>query len=106
MSATAATLRCHVCSAGGVALLHEYERMFRVTSDCKPWPQGGRLCQCQSCGVVQKPIDPAWQSEIDAIYKSYTIYYQSRGAEQAVFDTSSGQPSARSGRLVEFLRSR
>src|SRR5262249_50305003 len=40
------------------------------------------------------------------IYRSYTIYYQSGGAEQAVFDGATGRPSSRSDRLVLRLRER
>ena len=35
----------------------------RITSDCRPWPAGGRLCACQGCGSVQKLVDDAWNRE-------------------------------------------
>jgi SAM-dependent methyltransferase len=52
---------------------------------------------------VQKVVDPVWQSEVERIYKAYTIYYQSNGTEQAVFEEGSGQASLRSERLLKHL---
>jgi 2-polyprenyl-3-methyl-5-hydroxy-6-metoxy-1,4-benzoquinol methylase len=52
---------------------------------------------------VQKVIDPVWRSEIETIYQDYSIYHQSDGVEQAVFDASSGQASLRSDRLLATL---
>jgi trans-aconitate methyltransferase len=42
-----------------------------------------------------------WQEEVRRIYDHYAIYHQGQGAEQSVFDATTGQPSARSARLVE-----
>lgn len=98
--------RCHVCAAPNIHEVAGYEALWRVTSDCKPWPKGGRLCVCSACGCVQKALDEAWFCETKKIYDAYSIYYQSDGVEQAVFDNVSGQPSLRSERLVEGLRYR
>jgi SAM-dependent methyltransferase len=49
---------------------------------------------------VQTFVDDAWRDEIAAIYKSYTIYYQGAGAEQSVFEQTSGQAVARSDQLL------
>jgi 2-polyprenyl-3-methyl-5-hydroxy-6-metoxy-1,4-benzoquinol methylase len=106
MSTGTSLLRCHVCAGPGVQLFSKYEQLCRVTSDCKPWPRGGRLGACTFCGTVQKPIDAAWQAEVAQIYREYTIYHQSNGAEQAVFDTASGRSSLRSQRLVEMVSAR
>ena len=75
-----------------------------MTSDCKPWSPGGTLARCATCGLVQTLVTPAWQAEADAIYRDYTIYHQSAGAEQNVFDRSSGQASPRSERIIQALR--
>lgn len=101
----ASDLCCNVCSDGGLEIVPGYEMFRRVTSDCKPWPTGGRLCVCRVCGCVQKVIDPAWQSDAEKIYEAYSIYHQSEGAEQTVFDEISGQASSRSARLLEHLQS-
>jgi trans-aconitate methyltransferase len=55
---------------------------------------------------VQKAIDAKWLSEIEKIYGDYSIYYQSDGVEQAVFDSNSGQARLRSARLLEALAAR
>jgi SAM-dependent methyltransferase len=91
---------CHVCR-GAVEPLSAYSSLGRVTSDCKPWPRGGRLGACRSCGTIQKALDAAWWTEAEQIYRDYTIYFQSDGAEQAVFTPGSGEPSARSVRLLD-----
>jgi SAM-dependent methyltransferase len=51
-------------------------------------------------------IDQAWLSEVEEIYDAYSIYYQSGGVEQAVFEGNTGRPSLRSERLLESLRAR
>lgn len=94
---------CGVC--GGVPLeeIVSYRGLRRVTSDCRPWPAGGRIAVCGSCGTVQKPADRRFLEEIDDIYRSYTIYHQAAGAEQAVFEQSSGLPASRSVQLLRRL---
>jgi 2-polyprenyl-3-methyl-5-hydroxy-6-metoxy-1,4-benzoquinol methylase len=94
-----------VCAAPDAELVPGYETLRRVTSDCKPWPKGGRLCVCRACGCAQKVCDQAWRAEIKQIYDAYTIYHQSEGgAEQTVFESGSGQGSLRSVRLLESLK--
>ena len=82
--------RCKVCDAEALHELDGYSDLPRVTSDCKPFPPGGRIAICGDCGAIQKPADALWQREIDEIYKNYTIYFQSNGVEQAVFDPNGG----------------
>ena len=95
--------RCHVCGKDTLVLFPEYSRFKRVTSDTKPWPAGGHLGRCTSCGCVQALVDDAWRKEIAAIYGGYTIYFQADGAEQKIFEPGSGAPAARSDRLVEHI---
>ena len=45
-----------------------------------------------------------WEQEAAQIYQQYTIYHQSNGAEQSVFDQASGAATSRSTKLVERLR--
>jgi SAM-dependent methyltransferase len=76
----------------------------RVTSDCKPWPPGGQLGRCRTCGFVQTLVTPQWQTEADQIYAGYTIYHQSGGAEQNVFQDRNGAGKPRSEQLIHALR--
>ena len=92
---------CHVCVRGQLRELSGYPSLTRVTSNCKPWPTGGRLGVCGRCGSVQKYVDEQWQSEIARIYSDYTIYFQAGGAEQAVFLGDTAAPVTRSERLVQ-----
>lgn len=106
MTTTAAVgeAACSICGTGGLEELAEYRGLRRVTSDCRAWPAGGRIGVCRSCGAVQKPADAVFLAEIDDIYRSYTIYHQAAGAEQAVFEQSSGLPASRSVKLLDTFR--
>jgi 2-polyprenyl-3-methyl-5-hydroxy-6-metoxy-1,4-benzoquinol methylase len=95
---------CGICGGGTLQELPDYRLLRRVTSDCRPWPAGGRIGVCAACGAVQKPADQAFLAEIDDIYRSYTIYHQAAGAEQAVFEQSSGLPASRSVKLLGTFR--
>jgi SAM-dependent methyltransferase len=95
---------CSICGTGALEELIEYRRLRRVTSDCRAWPAGGRLGVCRACGAVQKPADATFLAEIDDIYRSYRIYHQAAGAEQAVFEQSSGLPASRSVKLLDTFR--
>jgi 2-polyprenyl-3-methyl-5-hydroxy-6-metoxy-1,4-benzoquinol methylase len=94
---------CHVCGSTAIRTLSEYARFHRVTSDCKPWKPGGKLGVCSDCGVAQAVLDPKWHDEAKQIYEAYTIYHQSKGVEQSVFDQASGQATSRSTRLLRRL---
>jgi SAM-dependent methyltransferase len=52
---------------------------------------------------VQTVVDAPWQAECREIYESYAIYAQGGGAEQRVFDSSSGASAARSDQLLDRL---
>jgi SAM-dependent methyltransferase len=105
MALTADPFQCHVCASRKIHFIKEYQGFHRVTSDCKPWPKGGKLLLCEECGCVQKAIDFVWQREIDEIYTNYSIYHQAEGAEQPVFNQNSGQSASRSSILIEKLSS-
>jgi len=94
---------CQICAASTVEEFADFPTLLRVTSDCRPWPVGGRLGLCASCGAVQKVADEEWRHDIAKIYADYALYPQGRGAEQAVFDGSSGNGTSRSDRLVTHL---
>ena len=94
---------CHVCGAVEIREFPEYGAFRRVTSDCKPWPPGGRLAVCETCGCAQAVLDRKWHDEARAIYDAYAIYHTSGGVEQSVFDPASGQSASRSARLLQRL---
>jgi len=95
--------RCHICGIGNVELVPEFSQLKRVTSDCRPWSAGGRLGTCDVCATVQTVVDAQWQAECREIYQSYAIYAQGGGAEQRVFDSSSGASASRSDQLLDRL---
>lgn len=94
---------CHVCDASDLSPLDGFERLPRVTSDCRPFPGGGRLAVCGGCGSVVKPIDAMFLADISAVYAEYDAYYQGGGSEQAVFDVASGATVRRSALLTARL---
>ena len=96
-------LACRVCGAEALEEFLQFARLPRVTSDCRPFPAGGRLAICGRCAAVQKPVDARWREEAAAIYSAYDVYFQSGGVEQAVFDPATGAPRRRSAVLVDRL---
>lgn len=98
---TVAGLACQVC---GEVDIHEVEgfcRLPRVTSDANPWPAGGRLCICRSCGTAQKAVDASWLEEIAIIYRDYDIYHQAGGEEQPIFGPAG--PAPRSSLISDLI---
>ena len=95
--------KCHVCASAALDSVHGFERFQRVSSDCRPWRRDGQLSVCSACGCVQKMTDSHWRSEVEQIYQAYSLYHQSRGAEQVVFQAGSGMPESRSRRLLRRL---
>ena len=94
---------CHGCESLDVQEFEGFAALSRVTSDCKAWSAGGRLTICRTCGLVQTPVSTAWSAECEAIYRDYSVYHQSGGIEQAVFDPDTGEPIRRSTKLVQSL---
>jgi SAM-dependent methyltransferase len=78
-------------------------KLGRVTSDCRPWPAGGKLCVCADCGCIQKAIDAEWLDDVGRIYAAYDIYHQSGGIEQGIFTPDSTAMAPRSQRLLQGL---
>src|SRR5258706_16044569 len=72
----------HVCGHPTVAVIAGYEKLHRVTSDCRPLPSGGGLGICAQCGCAQAIIDLAWHADAKRIYSDYSPYHQSGGEEQ------------------------
>jgi len=96
---------CRLCGQKNLLVYSEFSKFKRVTSDSKPWPEGGTLVICLSCNCIQKPNSDAWFKETERIYNNYTIYHQSSGSEQEVFDQTSGIACSRSFRLLQCVNS-
>lgn len=96
---------CHLCGAEDCQYIPGFEDIPRVTSDCKPWPSGGRLYLCSRCGTVQKNTDAFWQDEMKRIYEAYTIYHQSEGEEQPVMVEDGQGMVSRSRLLLDHVAS-
>ncbi|MCX6122152.1 MAG: class I SAM-dependent methyltransferase [Ignavibacteriales bacterium] len=96
---------CHYCGSSRIVEIVDFSGLHRVTSDCKPWRSGGRLGWCQDCGFPQTIIDDAWRAEVSLIYNNFTVYHQSNGLEQSVFDLVTGKPNLRSDYLLQKLSS-
>jgi SAM-dependent methyltransferase len=92
---------CHICGSRSIVEIPAYRALRRVTSDCQPWPAGGRLISCNDCSCIQKSVDAQWKAEIRKIYSEYAIYHQSGGAEQVVYPAADGHAVARSIVLLE-----
>jgi SAM-dependent methyltransferase len=99
----ASKFACQVCSADRLEQVEIYADLPRVTSDCKPWPAGGKLAVCHACGAAQKIPDAVWFNEIDRIYGGYQIYKLSDGSEQVIF-TGDGRVAPRSRFLIDFIQ--
>ena len=92
---------CHVCRKDSLVLVPGYGALTQVTSDCKPWSGGAKLCLCSACGCVQKMVNQEWLCGTATIYEQYSIYHQGEGSEQQVFENGSGIASSRSQKLLE-----
>ncbi|MEM7620841.1 MAG: class I SAM-dependent methyltransferase [Pseudomonadota bacterium] len=91
--------RCLVCGSDDVISYDEYGKLHRVTSDSRIWHTGGRIFQCQTCGLVHKPFDALSEKEVGEIYETYQLYFQGQGGEQKIFISGVGKP--RSAILTE-----
>jgi len=96
--------RCQVCGRAALGEIEEFRALPRITSDCKPFPAGGRLAECAECGATQKLPTPEWLAEIGRIYAAYTPYHQAEGVEQIVLDSESGELRRRSEVIVSRLK--
>ncbi len=97
--------QCHLCD-GALTEFADFHALPRVTSDCRPWPAGGRLACCSTCGAVQKVVDAAWRDEAAEVYAGYALYWQSPSrAEQSVL-SGAGEFARRSTRVFEVVRRR
>ena len=94
--------KCISCGVNRLKQSSLFGMLPRVTSDCKPFPSGGVLYQCQACGLIQKYVDINLASEISEIYSQYEIYKTAGGQEQLIFNVDKTAP--RSKFIVDFLK--
>tara|TARA_B100001248_G_scaffold262395_1_gene258130 strand:+ start:72042 stop:73181 length:1140 start_codon:yes stop_codon:yes gene_type:complete len=94
-------LNCSVCEGDSLETFHEFSSLKRVTSDAKPFPEGGKLMRCAACGALQKPNDALWTRETAAIYQQYAIYNQGGRGEPKVFEQGPG--ASRSDYVLNHL---
>jgi hypothetical protein len=99
MSAT-----CQVCRGAPVVAISNFERLLRVTSDCRPFKREGKLCQCTACGAVQKLDDYQWRTDSAAIYGAYDSYGLSEGLEQSVRSSDGADFAPRSDIILRQLK--
>ena len=96
-------IKCHVCG-GKCEEFASFSRLRQVTSDCKPYQNGGQLTICQSCDLVQRPITSVWQSSIKEIYSNYHLFAQGiEQLEETIFLSKTGDNLSRSYRMISWL---
>ncbi len=93
---------CIICNEGQLEMFNDFCGLTRVTSDCRPWPNGGWLAVCSACGAVQKRADDVWLDECNSIYRNYAVYSQANGAEQLVYNND-GCGITRSVVILNYL---
>ena len=94
---------CPHCAHPALEGVREFRLLRRVTSDCRPWPAGGRLCVCGHCGIVQKIIvaaSPRSPRDVCGLRGLSPGGRRRAGRVRAVL----GRRSARSLRLLGLLR--
>lgn len=94
---------CHICSSKNLIVFNKFSQFKQVTSDCKPWHEGDCILYCEICKTVQKKLTESWYKDISDIYATYSVYSQSDGAEQTVFEQDSGMNMSRSIKIINNL---
>jgi 2-polyprenyl-3-methyl-5-hydroxy-6-metoxy-1,4-benzoquinol methylase len=99
-----AAVKCHLCGA-----VHKEIDVHLlpcgVTSDCQPWSEEVRIFVCPNCHAVQAPVDEAWRTQVDRIYRAYDTYAAAGGQEQKVMAGDGAATEARSRVLLGWLAS-
>ena len=84
------TIACHACAAETLEALPTEHAFRAISSDIQVVDGDIQLAVCSSCGLVQKRVEPEWQSAVDAIYRDYSINHQSGGADPYIFNSLYG----------------
>lgn len=95
---------CHLCQSQLLEGLGDSSIHFWVSSDSKAVQRGEPLAVCKNCGGVQKHQSPSWMESVQRIYANYSIYENSAGSEQLVFESAKGGGASRSLCLLDRLR--
>lgn len=96
---------CHICGSDKVT---ERELNFNkgfITSDSKEIFDKLSIISCKSCSIISKNLTPSWHENVAHIYKNYSIYTESKGAEKICFGADDKQKLTRSETLIKFLES-
>jgi SAM-dependent methyltransferase len=99
------SVACHVCASEELLEIPDGAIRGWVSSDSKPVKRGEPLAVCTDCGCVQKQQNERWHLQVGKIYAEYSIYGNSAGSEQLVFESGSGQAQTRSSRILQHLLS-
>jgi SAM-dependent methyltransferase len=94
---------CHVCASKELVEIPDEAIRGWVSSDSKPVKRGEPLVVCTNCGGLQKQQSERWHAQVSEIYAEYSIYGNSAGSEQLVFESGSGLAQTRSSRLLQHL---
>jgi SAM-dependent methyltransferase len=95
---------CHVCKSDRLVEIPDSAIHFWVSSDSKAVERGEPLAVCSVCGCVQKQQSERWHAHVRDIYAGYSIYGNSAGTEQLVFDSGTGLAQTRSSRILQQLQ--
>jgi SAM-dependent methyltransferase len=98
------SLACHICGDSSLEAIPDDAIRSWVSSDSKAVSRGEPLVVCRGCGGVQKQQSQRWNDQVRDIYDAYSIYGNSAGAEQMVFEPVNGAGQTRSSKLLERLR--
>lgn len=95
--------KCVLCGESlDQALDLNFQRLKRITSDCRIWPEGGSVAFCTKCNLVQRPRTVKWLKECQIIYSAYEAHHQGKKSEQRAFNEI-GLGVGRSERLLQHF---
>ena len=97
------SFKCKICIKGYIKEFKDFNLLSRVTSDSKPFRNGGRLFVCNKCGGVQKISDDKWLNEIQEIYSRYETFSAEGFYDQLVLDPKTSSLKPRCEMLINKL---
>ena len=80
---------CRSCGSNRLHEVLDYQKLKRVTSDCRPISGVGRLFECCLCQLIQKVMDADLELELTTIYETYQTYQN--GIEPLTFSSGIGE---------------
>jgi SAM-dependent methyltransferase len=95
------TSNCHICASKNIRRLEKFDEIWRVTSDCNPFQQGGQIAFCQSCKTLVTLVDSSLLEANNQLYSIYAPYQQHGGIEEKVFVGS--EQSSRSQKILDSV---